>query len=204
MRRGEDRPDVSEAQAAAELPSRPAGPGEADADRLPVQHGRVQGPVGINTRRARILVEFFHVIMLYTTLNTCTPARPTHPPLLSISNAPPLHLLSLRSNPLPHTPLPKKSHSHSHPKRNETFPPAIPPKKPPRPSVRLMTPIPQTTALYNIKRTESVPASLTRSQLAILLPSLFLFAQPLSHSLRSVSLILPFEIPPPPKKIKKL
>lgn len=141
MRRGEDRPDVSEAQAAAELPSRPAGPGEADADRLPVQHGRVQGPVGINTRRARILVEFFHVIMLYTT-NTCTPARPTHPPLLSISNAPPLHLsIPPFQSPSPYPPTQKITFTFKT-KRNETKPslPQSPPKK--NPSVCLMIPIP--------------------------------------------------------------
>lgn len=128
MRRGEDRADVSEAQAAAELPSRPAGAGEADADRLPVQHGRVQGPVEINTRRARILVKIFHVLMLHTTLNTCTPACPTHPPL---------NLKCYTASFFPSIPTsPKKSQSH--PKPNETKPNQTsqnPPQKTP-PSVR--------------------------------------------------------------------
>lgn len=171
MRRGEDRADVSEAQAAAESPSRPAGPGEADADRLPVQHGRVQGPVGINTRRARILVKNFpryyhcmHAVYNIKHLHACTPNAPSSPLNLKCYTA------SFYPSVLSPSPTyPKKSHSH--PKRNETFPPAIPPKKTPRPSVRLMTPIPQTTALYNIKRTESVPTSLTRSDFMLQLAS---------------------------------
>ena len=53
MRRREDHPEIPEYQVAAKPSGRADRAGEANADNLPLQHGWVQGPVGVKSMGSR-------------------------------------------------------------------------------------------------------------------------------------------------------